>query len=144
MPQFDFTTYSAQIFWFSICFFVLYYFMASIILPRIRGIIADRKNVISDDLLSADSLNEKNDESRTKIDEILREADLKYKTAIDLAVKEAAQRKEKFVEEFKNNAENLIEKSKAEINKMIANSDSQNHAAIEKLVTLTQNKIFNS
>ena len=144
MPQFDFTTYSAQIFWFSICFFVLYYFMASVILPRIRGIIADRKNVVSDDLLSAESLNEQNDASRTKTDEILREADLKYKTVMDTAVKEAAQRKEKFVEEFKITAENLIEKSKAEIDKMITNSDTQHRSAIEKLVTLTQNKIFNS
>lgn len=144
MPQFDFTTYSAQIFWFSICFFVLYYFMASVILPRIRGIIADRKNVISDDLLTANSLQQKNDASRTKTDEILRAADLKYKAAMDIAVKEAAQRKEKIIEEFKATAENRIEKSKAEIEKMITDSDAQNRAAIEKLVILTQNKIFNS
>ena len=144
MPQFDFTTYSAQIFWLAICFFALYYTMARVILPRIRGIIADRKNVVSDDLLAAESLNEKSDSVRNKTDEILLAADIQYKTAIDEAVKKAAARKEKFVEEFKDTAEKLIEKSQAEIEKMVENSASQNRAAIDKLVTLTQNKIFNS
>jgi len=144
MPQFDFTTYSAQIFWFSICFFVLYYSMAKVILPRIRGIIADRKNVISDDLLSTSSLNEQADSTRSKTDEILLAADIKYKSAIDEAVKEAAKRKEKSIEDFKNTAEKLIEKSQAEIEKMIQGTAAQNKEAVDNLVTLTQNKLFNS
>jgi len=144
MPQFDFTTYSAQIFWLGICFFALYYSMAKIILPRIRGIIADRKNVISDDNLSTESFNEKSDSIRTKTDEILFAADIKYKAAIDDSVKKASARKEKLVEEFKDTAEKLIEKSQAEIEKMIQNSASQNRSAIDQLTTLTQNKIFNS
>lgn len=144
MPQLDFTTYSAQIFWLAICFFTLYYTMSRVILPRIRGIIADRKNIVSDDLLAVESFNEKSDSIRSKTNEILLAADMQYKAAIDEAVKKAAARKEKFVEEFKNTAEKLIEKSQAEIEKMIENSAEQNRAAIDKLVTLTQNKIFNS
>lgn len=144
MPQLDFTTYSAQIFWLAICFFTLYYTMSRVILPRIRGIIADRKNIVSDDLLAVESFNEKSDSIRSKTNEILLAADIQYKAAIDEAVKKAAARKEKFVEEFKNTAEKLIEKSQAEIEKMVESSAEQNRAAIDKLVTLTQNKIFNS
>ena len=118
--------------------------MAKVILPRIRGIIADRKNVISDDLLVTESLTEQADASRDKTDEILRAADLKYKTALDKAVKEAAKRKEESMEEFKNTAEKLIEKSQAEIEKMLQSTASQNQAAIDNLVQLTQNKLFNS
>ncbi len=144
MPQFDFTTYSAQIFWLCICFFVLYYSMAKVILPRIRGIIADRKNIVSDDLAVANSSNEKADFVRTSTSAILFEADLQYKAALDEAVKKAAERKEKSLEEFKITTEKLIEKSQTEIEKMIENSAAQNHAAIDQLVKLTQNKIFNS
>lgn len=144
MPQFDFTTYSAQIFWFTICFLALYFFMANVILPRIRNIIADRKNVISDDTLAAQSLAEKSDSTRSKTDDILLAGSLKYKTAMDEATKEAAKRKEKSLEEFKITAEKLIEKSKAEIEKTIQDSASKNREYIERLATLTQNKIFNS
>ena len=118
--------------------------MAKVILPRIRGIIADRKNIVSDDLAVANSSNEKADFVRTSTSAILFEADLQYKAALDEAVKKAAERKEKSLEEFKITTEKLIEKSQTEIEKMIENSAAQNHAAIDQLVKLTQNKIFNS
>ncbi len=144
MPQFDFTTYSAQIFWFGLCFAALYYFMASVILPRIREILSERKNIISQDLFNAESLDEQNNSVKIKTDEVLLAADLQYKIALENATKEAARLKEKALEEFKTKAAQMIEKSKAEIDKMVEQSASKNEELAKQVATLTQNKIFNS
>ncbi len=144
MPQFDFTTYSSQIFWFSICFFALYYCMSSIILPRVRGIIAERKTIVNDDLSSANANEQAADEIRTKTNDLLLDANLKYKAAIDAAIKDAVVQRDASLEKFKENADSLIKKSQEEILKVIQNSESKNRAAIEQLVLVTENKIFNS
>ena len=144
MPQFDFTTYSSQIFWFSICFFVLYYCMSNIILPRVRSIIAERKTIVNDDLSSANANEQAADEIRTKTNDLLLDANLKYKAAIDAAIKDAAAQRDASLEKFKENADFLIKKSQEEILKVIQNSESKNRAAIEQLVLATENKIFNS
>ena len=140
MPQFDFTTYSAQIFWFSLCFIALYYFMSQIILPRIRHIISERKNVVDSDIANAESLNHQSDSIKVKSDEILLKADLQYRLALDEAAKKAAKNKEKALEEFKEKAEKMIENSQNEISKMIKNSENASKEAVDQLVKLTQNK----
>jgi len=50
MPQLDFTTYATQLFWLTITFVSLYLFLARIALPRIGGIIEQRRDRIADDL----------------------------------------------------------------------------------------------
>ena len=57
MPQFDFTTYSSQIFWFSICFAILYLAVHFIITPRVRDILNTRKKIIDGDLSEASKIN---------------------------------------------------------------------------------------
>lgn len=143
MPQFDFSTYAGQIFWFTVCFLLLYFFMAIVILPRIRDIMAERKTVINDDVAAMNSFNESADENRSKADAAMNEANAKYKAALDEAAKTAALKREKSLEEFKENAENLIKKSQAEIAKMVESSKSRSEKVIEQVATLTQNKIFN-
>lgn len=49
LPQFDTTTYPSQIFWLLITFFALYFLCSQIFLPRIGGIIEERRNRIADD-----------------------------------------------------------------------------------------------
>jgi len=144
MPQFDFTTYSAQIFWFSLCFFVLYYFMSQIILPRIRNIISERKNIVDGDISSAKSTNIQSDAIKSDADEILLKADLQYRAALDEAFKNAAKNKEKFLEDFKIKSEGMIENSQNEIAKMIKNSENSSKELTDLVAKLTQNKIFNS
>jgi len=50
MPQLDSSTYPSQIFWLLLTFGVLYFLCARIFLPRIAGIIEERRNSIADDL----------------------------------------------------------------------------------------------
>ena len=53
LPQMDFSTYPSQIFWLAITFGVLYWLMSSLILPRLGGMIEERRDRIADDLDTA-------------------------------------------------------------------------------------------
>jgi F-type H+-transporting ATPase subunit b len=55
-PPFDSTTFASQLLWFAITFALLYYLMAKVALPRIAGILEDRRDRIASDLDLAESL----------------------------------------------------------------------------------------
>jgi F-type H+-transporting ATPase subunit b len=49
LPQLDTSTYPSQIFWLLISFLILYLLMSRIFLPRIGGVIEERRQRIADD-----------------------------------------------------------------------------------------------
>lgn len=49
LPQLDTSTYPGQLFWLLICFGGLYWLMSSVFLPKLGGIIEERRNRIADD-----------------------------------------------------------------------------------------------
>lgn len=55
-PPFDSSTFPSQLLWFAITFALLYYLMAKVALPRIAGILEDRRDRIASDLDLAESL----------------------------------------------------------------------------------------
>ncbi len=55
-PPFDSTTFASQLLWFAITFVLLYYVMSKIALPRIAGILEDRRDRIASDLDLAERL----------------------------------------------------------------------------------------
>ncbi len=55
-PPFDTSTFPSQLLWFAITFALLYYLMAKVALPRIAGILEDRRDRIASDLDLAESL----------------------------------------------------------------------------------------
>lgn len=57
LPQFDFSTFSSQIFWLVVTFGLLYIVLAKIILPRIGAGISERGDRIADDLDAASRMN---------------------------------------------------------------------------------------
>lgn len=57
LPQFDFSTWSSQIFWLVVTFGLLYLILTYIILPKIGGGIAERGDRIADDLDAASRMN---------------------------------------------------------------------------------------
>ncbi len=143
MPQFDVIHYSGQIFWFSLCFITLYFFMSRVILPRVRNILAERKIVINNDLSSAKELEDKRRDLSVKADELMINADLRYIKAIEDANKKAQKFKEVALEEFKNNAEAMVKKSQGEINQMLASLDDKRQKAADGLAQAIKDKVFN-
>lgn len=58
MPQFNLTSFPSQIFWLVVCFAVLYFLMAKLVLPRIGKTIEDRELKIQTDLDAAQQAND--------------------------------------------------------------------------------------
>ena len=49
LPQLDATTYASQVFWLLVTFALLYLLMDRVFLPRLGGVIEERRNRIADD-----------------------------------------------------------------------------------------------
>lgn len=59
LPQLDFSTYTPQLFWMAVIFFLLYLVMAKKALPEIGGIVENRKTLIDTDLKTAEDFRAK-------------------------------------------------------------------------------------
>jgi len=143
MPQFDFTTYLSQLFWFSICFAILYFFVAFIILPRIKAIISARFNIIDTDNSIALEL-ENNSKSINEEAEItLQKANAEYISKIDEITKISLENRDKSLEKLKKEIDIKVQNSRQEIKKFIENSQNNNFKIINELEQLIKNKITN-
>jgi len=73
-PPFDASTFGTQVIWLAITFVVLYVVLARFALPRIGGILEDRKSRIDTDLAAADASRQKTDAAIAAYEEALAEA----------------------------------------------------------------------
>jgi F-type H+-transporting ATPase subunit b len=62
-PPFNPQTFASQIFWFVICFALLYVLMSRVALPRVGAIVNARAGKIADDLAGAQKLKDETDEA---------------------------------------------------------------------------------
>ncbi|MAA96912.1 MAG: ATP F0F1 synthase subunit B' [Stappia sp.] len=73
-PPFDGSTYASQILWLAITFGLLYWIMSKVALPRISGILEDRRDRIAGDLAEANRLNEESNAAIAAYEQALAEA----------------------------------------------------------------------
>ena len=59
MPQLDFATFPNQIFWLVVTLVVTFLLLKQVVLPRVGGILAERKHAIASDLAAAEELKQK-------------------------------------------------------------------------------------
>jgi F-type H+-transporting ATPase subunit b len=143
MPQFDFTTYLSQLFWFSICFAVLYFFVNFIILPRIKSIIDTRNNLIDTDNSIAIE-HEKNAKFiNEEAEKNIQIANAEYISKLDEINKTAQIKREKSLEKLSQEINLKVEKSRLEIKDFIENSQKNNLKTIQELTQIIKNKILN-
>jgi F-type H+-transporting ATPase subunit b len=88
-PPFDATTFASQLLWLAITFAVLYYLMARVAVPRIAGIIEDRRDRIASDLDMADRLKTDSEEALAAYEKALAEARAKAFAIAETAREEA-------------------------------------------------------
>lgn len=73
-PPFDGETYASQILWLAITFGLLYWIMSKVALPRLSGILEDRRDRIAGDLAEANRLNEESNAAIAAYEQALAEA----------------------------------------------------------------------
>ena len=73
-PPFDSTFFASQLLWLVISFVVLYLLMSRLVLPRIGGILEDRRDRIARDLDQADRLKQQADDAIASYERALAEA----------------------------------------------------------------------
>lgn len=73
-PPFDASTFGPQLIWLAITFVVLYVVLSRLALPRIGGILEDRKGRIDSDLSAADASRQKTDAAIAVYEEALADA----------------------------------------------------------------------
>jgi F-type H+-transporting ATPase subunit b len=73
-PPFDADTFPSQLLWLAITFGVLYYLMAKVALPRIAGILEDRRDRIAADLDMAERLKGESEDALVGYEKALAEA----------------------------------------------------------------------
>lgn len=98
MPQLDFATFTPQIIWLILTFVTLYLVMARVALPRIGGIIEQRRDRIADDLDQAAKLKTETEQAIQTYRQALADArahahDIAQKTRDQLTTETAAQKK---------------------------------------------------
>jgi len=73
-PPFDATTFASQLFWLVLTFGVFYWIMKNVAMPRIAGILEDRKDRIAGDLSEANRLKDETDAAIAAYEQALAEA----------------------------------------------------------------------
>ncbi len=73
-PPFESTYFLSQLLWLAISFVVLYLLLARVILPRIGGILEDRRDRIARDLDQAERLKQQSDDALAAYERALAEA----------------------------------------------------------------------
>lgn len=103
MPQLDFSTYPNQIFWLVVAMVVLYLLLSRQALPRIAGILTERRSTIEADLAQAEELKRRAGEAeeayqkaladaRTEAQRIIAESRAEMQSDLDAATEQAEAR----------------------------------------------------
>jgi F-type H+-transporting ATPase subunit b len=142
MPQFDYTTYASQIFWFIICFSILYLTIYFVIIPRLSKIINTRINIISSNTSIAEELQQKITEVSQKSQQLRNQAQTSYHAQINEAIKEINKNRELSIAQTKLQTAILQKKTQQKIQEFLTQSFLQNQQQIIDIANLIKNKIF--
>lgn len=142
MPQFDFANYSSQIFWFSLCFAVLYLVVSLVILPRIHNIIAIRKNVVDSDKLATSKIERNVSDLRSKTDKLHKEASNSYENKINEISSKVLRDRDEALTKLKSDLEEMVKKSRLELKSFVETSEVNAVSAIQSLVQNIKTKIL--
>jgi len=80
LPQLDYSTYASQVFWLTLTFITLYFFLASIVIPKLGGIIEERQAKIKNDLDEAQKLQKEAESTQKKYENFISETQKKIIT----------------------------------------------------------------
>ena len=142
MPQLNLANYNPQIFWFVLCFIVLYFFISRVILPRIFEIIEARERIIKVDLADAEEIDQKIHQIQIITENLKKDANHKYQTKLEEASKKAEKNRDEMIEEFKEKFEQIAIRSRQELKEFIEKSGTKSDLLTEDLIKRIKQKFF--
>ena len=80
LPQLDYSTYASQVFWLTLTFVTLYFFLTSVVIPKLGGIIEERQAKIKNDLDEAQKLQKEAENTQKKYENFISETQKKVIT----------------------------------------------------------------
>lgn len=142
MPQFDFSNYTSQIFWFSLCFAALYSVLSLVILPRISDIIKLRKSVVDSDKSKTKKLETHIADLRNKAEKIKHEASDKYEEKLDEISRKAMKERDLVLTNLKQDLDDKVKNSRLEIRAFLNDSEIKAASTIQSLTKNIKTKIL--
>jgi F-type H+-transporting ATPase subunit b len=133
MPQLNFDWYPNQVFWLVVTLVVIYLVLANVALPRIAGVLADRRRTIAGDLEQAETLKQKAVEAEEAYNKALAEA----RAEAGRIVAEAKAEIQKDLDAAIEQADAEIAAKSAESEKKIAEIRAGALAAVEEVANAT-------
>ncbi|HBJ93936.1 F0F1 ATP synthase subunit B [Ponticaulis sp.] len=136
-PPFDTSTFASQLFWLAIAFVLLYLFLSRLILPKLGGVIEQRKGKIASDLDEAARMKSEADEALMEADKQLATARAearmnaeKARSEIDAKIAEASAAKTAELDAKLSEAETRIDDMKAKAMDNVASIAARTTGAI--------------
>lgn len=134
MPQFDSSSFISQLFWFALCFSVLYVFMSIVYLPRIKSVLQERKDKIENDHNAVSALELKIEELKINASKLRDSANYNYKNSIDQSLKQSSLNREEAINNIKKKIEKINAESETNISQFIKNQQASCESAKTKLI----------
>lgn len=92
MPQLNPDSFASQIFWMAVSFLLLFLLVWKVAMPRVAGILEDRRNRIDSDLERAATLKQEAEETQAAYETAMAEGRAEAQAAIRKSMDEAAKR----------------------------------------------------
>ena len=126
MPQLDFSTFSNQAFWLVVVLCCLFLLVRMLIIPRMDNILTNRRKVVEEDLIAAETVRDSAEElrksitievenARIKSAETLSKAKDKIKLSYEVGMAEATVITEKLIEDSEKNIGKVQKKAEKEV-----------------------------
>lgn len=133
LPQLNPDSYASQVFWLVVTFLILYFLCAKIFLPRLGGIIEERRNRIADDFDQAAEFKTQAEEAEATFNKAL--ADARAKAAQIGA--ETREQLDAEIAEMQAETEQSLEADIVAAEKRIAETAAAANAAVQEAATDT-------
>lgn len=141
LPQLDFSTYTAQIFWLIILFALLYVFFSKKTLPEISGTLEHRRGKIEGDLGQAQDFKSEAENVQTSYEDALAAARDKSAATFRAAEEVTKSARDQKLDDFKARSETLTRETDARVEKAKAAALNETQDIAAEIAKMAAEKI---
>ena len=142
MPQLDPTYWASQVFWLTIIFSAIYFLIAKIFVPKIKGNIDARESQIRKDIDEANSLKEEADRKLKKYNSLIDEAKLEARKILSEGRKKINEDIQSKKEQIEKDIQKETLEATKEIEKFKINSYNKVNIISEEIISEIIQDIF--